>query len=120
MQSAIAFLTPWLWVNVLKDYQRERLVLFLDPSKDPLGGGYHLLQSTVGIGSGGFLGTGLLQGKLTKLRFIPEQHTDFIFSALGEEMGFLGTMLVIAGFCCYWFVWYLSLKMQELISNLFL
>ena len=72
MQSAIAWLTPWLWLNGLKDYQRDRLVLFLDPSQDPLGGGYHLLQSTVGIGSGGLLGAGLLQGQLTKLRFIPE------------------------------------------------
>ncbi len=98
LQSFIAWITPWLWLNGLKDYQRDRLVLFLDPSKDPLGGGYHLLQSTVGIGSGGLLGTGLLQGQLTKLRFIPEQHTDFIFSALGEETGFLGTMLVIIGF----------------------
>ena len=97
-QSLIAILTPWLWKNALQDYQRERLVLFLDPSKDPLGGGYHLLQSKVGIGSGGLWGTGLLQGELTKLRFIPEQHTDFIFSALGEEMGFLGTMFVITGF----------------------
>ncbi|HJN35326.1 MAG TPA: FtsW/RodA/SpoVE family cell cycle protein, partial [Prochlorococcaceae cyanobacterium Fu_MAG_50] len=62
------------------------------------GGGYHLLQSTVGIGSGGLFGTGVLQGQLTKLRFIPEQHTDFIFSALGEEMGFLGCLLVVTGF----------------------
>ena len=52
---------PWLWMHGLKDYQRDRLVLFLDPSQDPLGGGYHLLQSTVGIGSGGILGTGLLK-----------------------------------------------------------
>ena len=73
-------------------------MLFLDPTKDPLGGGYHLLQSTVGIGSGGLFGTGLLQGQLTKLRFIPEQHTDFIFSALGEETGFIGTILVVTGF----------------------
>ena len=73
-------------------------MLFLDPSQDPLGGGYHLLQSTVGIGSGGVLGTGLLQGQLTKLRFIPEQHTDFIFSALGEETGFVGCLLVVLGF----------------------
>ena len=99
VQSFIALTTPWLWLNGLKDYQRDRLVLFLDPSKYPLGGGYHLIQSTVGIGSGGFLGTGLLQGELTKLRFIPEQHTDFIFSALGEETGFLGTILVV--FCFF-------------------
>ena len=98
VQSAAAMVTPWLWNNGLQDYQRDRLVLFLDPTKDPLGGGYHLLQSTVGIGSGGLFGTGLMQGQLTKLRFIPEQHTDFIFSALGEEMGFVGTILVVVGF----------------------
>ena len=98
IHSLMAVVTPWLWINGLKDYQRDRLVLFLDPSQDPLGGGYHLLQSSVGIGSGGLFGTGLLQGQLTKLRFIPEQHTDFIFSALGEETGFIGTLLVVAGF----------------------
>ncbi len=96
--SAIAFLTPWLWTHGLKDYQRDRLTLFLDPSQDPMGGGYHLIQSTIGIGSGGIFGTGLLQGQLTRLRFIPEQHTDFIFSALGEEMGFLGTIFVVLAF----------------------
>ncbi len=98
IHGAMAAVTPWLWMHGLKDYQRDRLVLFLDPSQDPLGGGYHLLQSTVGIGSGGVLGTGLLQGQLTKLRFIPEQHTDFIFSALGEETGFIGCLLVVLGF----------------------
>ena len=98
VQSAAALVTPWLWMHGLQDYQRDRLVLFLDPAKDPLGVGYHLLQSTVGIGSGGLFGMGLLQGQLTKLRFIPEQHTDFIFSALGEETGFLGTILVVIGF----------------------
>ena len=98
IHSLMAVVTPWLWINGLKDYQRDRLVLFLDPSQDPLGGGYHLLQSSVGIGSGELFGTGLLQGQLTKLRFIPEQHTDFIFSALGEETGFIGTLLVVAGF----------------------
>jgi len=93
--SFIAKITPWFWENVLKDYQRDRLIIFLDPSKDPLGGGYHMLQSKIGIGSGGWIGSGLMQGQLTKLKFIPEQHTDFIFSALGEETGFLGTLLVI-------------------------
>ena len=98
IQISTLIVSPILWGVVLQDYQRDRLLLFLDPSKDPLGGGYHLLQSTVGIGSGGLFGTGLLQGQLTKLRFIPEQHTDFIFSALGEETGFLGCLLVIVGF----------------------
>jgi len=93
-----AIATPWLWNNFLQPHQRARLTLFLDPNQDPMGGGYHLLQSMVGIGSGGVFGTGLLQGHLTLLRFIPEQHTDFIFSALGEETGFIGSMLVVVGF----------------------
>ena len=98
VQVLFAVITPLLWMHGLKEYQRDRLVLFLDPSKDPLGGGYHLLQSKVGIGSGGLWGTGLMHGLLTKLRFIPEQHTDFIFSAVGEEMGFLGSALMVAAY----------------------
>ena len=91
----VARLTPILWQFGLKEYQKDRLILFLDPGRDPLGGGYHLLQSKIAIGSGGFLGTGLLKGKLTSLQFIPEQHTDFIFSALGEELGFFGCIFVL-------------------------
>ena len=91
----MAKLTPILWQYGLKEYQKDRLVLFLDPNRDPLGGGYHLLQSKIAIGSGGLLGSGLFRGKLTNLQFIPEQHTDFIFSALGEELGVLGSILVL-------------------------
>ena len=91
----VAKLTPILWQFGLKEYQKDRLVLFLDPNRDPLGGGYHLLQSKIAIGSGGFFGAGLFQGKLTNLQFIPEQHTDFIFSALGEELGFFGCTTVL-------------------------
>jgi len=98
VEGLFALITPYLWMHGLKDYQRERLVLFLDPSQDPLGGGYHLMQSQIGIGSGGWFGTGLLQGHLTKLRFIPEQHTDFIFSAMGEETGFIGSVLVVVAY----------------------
>jgi len=95
IHSLLAKISPWFWETVLRDYQRDRLILFLNPNRDPLGGGYHMLQSKIGIGSGGLLGSGLMQGQLTKLKFIPEQHTDFIFSALGEETGFLGTLLVL-------------------------
>jgi len=95
---SVAKLTPILWRYGLKEYQKDRLVLFLDPNRDPLGGGYHLIQSQIAIGSGGFFGTGLLQGKLTNLQFIPEQHTDFIFSALGEELGFVGCLMVLFSF----------------------
>jgi rod shape determining protein RodA len=98
VQGLFAVGTPWLWEHGLRPHQRARLTLFLDPAQDPLGGGYHLLQSKVGIGSGQLWGTGLMNGSLTKLRFIPEQHTDFIFSALGEETGFIGSMLVVVGF----------------------
>ena len=98
INGIFAWITPLLWMHGLKDYQRDRLILFLDPTKDPLGGGYHLLQSTVGIGSGQIFGTGLMQGQLTKLQFIPEQHTDFIFSALGEETGFIGCIVVLVAY----------------------
>jgi len=91
----VAKLTPILWQYGLKEYQKDRLVSFLDPDRDPLGGGYHLMQSQIAIGSGGLFGTGLLKGKLTNLQFIPEQHTDFIFSALGEELGFVGCIIVL-------------------------
>ena len=98
VDSLFAAGTTWLWANVLLPHQRARLTIFLDPSQDPLGSGYHLLQSTVGIGSGGLFGMGPMHGSLTKLRFIPEQHTDFIFSAVGEELGFIGSALVVVGF----------------------
>jgi rod shape determining protein RodA len=98
VQGLFAVATPWLWQHGLRPHQRERLTMFLDPSQDPLGGGYHLIQSQIGIGSGGWWGSGLLQGQLTKLRFIPEQHTDFIFSALGEEMGFIGSALLVGAY----------------------
>jgi len=99
----VAKLTPILWQFGLKDYQKDRLILFLDPGRDPLGGGYHLLQSKIAIGSGGLLGSGLLRGKLTYLQFIPEQHTDFIFSALGEELGFFGCIFIL--FLFFLLIW---------------
>lgn len=81
--------------GLLHNYQKLRLVLFLDPHLDPLGGGYHLIQSRIAVGSGELWGRGLHQGTQTQLNFIPEQHTDFIFSAIGEELGFVGSMLVL-------------------------
>ncbi|MEB3209896.1 MAG: rod shape-determining protein RodA [Leptolyngbyaceae bacterium] len=87
--------------GVLKDYQKDRLILFLDPTKDPLGGGYHLIQSRIAIGAGEFWGRGLHHGTQTQLNFIPEQHTDFIFSAIGEELGFFGAIVVIT---IYWLI----------------
>jgi rod shape determining protein RodA len=83
-----------LW-DLLKPYQKDRIVLFLDPSRDPLGGGYHLIQSRIAIGAGELWGRGLGQGTQTQGGFIPEQHTDFIFSAVGEEWGFVGAIAVL-------------------------
>ena len=79
----------------LKDYQRDRILNFLSPERDPLGTGYHVVQSKIAIGSGGLLGKGFQQGTQSQLRFIPEQHTDFIFSVLAEEFGFVGVLLVL-------------------------
>lgn len=87
--------------GLLHDYQKDRLVLFLDPDKDPLGGGYHLIQSRIAIGAGELWGQGLREGTQTQLNFIPEQHTDFIFSAIGEEWGFVGSMAVLV---VYWLI----------------
>ena len=84
--------------NLLKDYQKDRIILFLDPDRDPLGGGYHLIQSRIAVGAGGLWGQGLHQGTQTQLNFIPEQHTDFIFSAAAEEFGFIGCMLLLLAF----------------------
>lgn len=87
-------LGQFLW-HILKDYQKDRLIVFLDPDKYPLGAGYHLIQSRIAIGAGELWGQGLNQGTQTQLNFIPEQHTDFIFSAVGEELGFVGSMCLI-------------------------
>jgi rod shape determining protein RodA len=90
-------LGPVLW-HALKDYQKARLIVFLDPENDPLGAGYHLIQSRIAIASGEMWGQGLNQGTQTQLNFIPEQHTDFIFSAIGEELGFFGSMCLVMTF----------------------
>ncbi|NIP58603.1 MAG: FtsW/RodA/SpoVE family cell cycle protein, partial [Gemmatimonadetes bacterium] len=79
-----------LWRS-LAEYQRNRLLVFLDPEVDPRGAGWHLIQSKVAIGSGGLTGKGFTLGTQKRLDFLPEQHTDFIFSVVGEELGFVGT-----------------------------
>ncbi|MFV0512996.1 MAG: rod shape-determining protein RodA [Jhaorihella sp.] len=79
--------TDW---QLLKDYQFRRIDTFLDPSTDPLGAGYHITQSTIALGSGGWAGRGFMQGTQTRLNFLPEKHTDFIFTTLAEEFGFVG------------------------------
>lgn len=83
------------WVWLLADYQKNRLATFLDPARDPRGGGYNVLQSIVALGSGGAFGRGLGHGPQSQLKFLPERHTDFILASLGEELGFVGVLLVV-------------------------
>jgi len=89
------------WNVVLRDYQKQRLTTLLAPQKDPLGAGYHTLQSKIAIGSGGFLGKGYKKGSQSQLRFLPARHTDFIFSVIGEEVGFLGVSGVFLLYCLF-------------------
>lgn len=86
---------PVAW-SQLHDYQRQRVFTFLDPEADPLGAGYHIIQSKIAIGSGGFWGRGYLQGSQAQLSFLPEKHTDFAFTMLAEETGFVGALAVLA------------------------
>ena len=91
---------PLAWTLVLKDYQRERLLTLLNPQPDLLGAGYHSWQSKIAIGSGGLWGKGLLAGTQSRLSFLPERHTDFIFAVLAEEVGFVGVVLLLCLFVC--------------------
>ena len=93
----IGFIRPVLW-SFLQPYQQRRLTIFLNPESDPLGAGYHIIQSLLAIGNGGFLGYGWQHGRLTKGNYVPAQHTDFVFSICGEEFGFIGSVFVLSMF----------------------
>lgn len=86
------------WFGALKPYQKERLITFVNPQKDPLGASYNLIQSRIAIGSGGFFGTGLGKGSQARLDFLPEKQSDFIFAAFAEEWGFVGVIILIGLF----------------------
>ena len=86
---------------VMRDYQRQRVLTFLDPESDPLGSGWNIIQSKIAVGSGGLFGKGWLNGTQSRLEFIPERHTDFILAVLSEEFGLLGVLLM---FCLYLFI----------------
>lgn len=107
---------PFIWYG-LHSYQQNRILTFLDPHKDPLGSGYHIIQSQISIGSGGLTGKGWGLGSQTKLNFLPENHTDFIFSGIAESFGFIGSALIILlllGLCIY------GLKISRHQKNRFL
>ena len=109
---------PILW-NYIKPYQKKRIISFLDPESDPLGQGYQLIQSKIALGSGGFMGKGFLQGTQSYLEYLPEKQTDFIFTLIGEEFGFLGTIFIIILFLilisiCY----YISIKSSHVFGKI--
>lgn len=104
-----------LW-NSLEPYQKNRLLVFLDPTIDPRGSGYHVIQSRVAIGSGGITGQGYTYGSQKRLAFLPEQHTDFIYAVIGEELGFIGAGLVIA---LYGVILWRLAKMAERLTDPF-
>ena len=96
---------PIAW-TMLHDYQRERVLTFLEPERDPLGTGYHIVQSKIALGSGGTFGKGFMEGSQAQLSFLPEKHTDFIFTMMAEEFGFFGSMFLLGLyaailFCCF-------------------
>jgi rod shape determining protein RodA len=92
--ALLAVAAPVAW-HFLHDYQRQRVITFLDPTQDPLGAGYHIIQSTIAIGSGGVFGKGWTNGSQAQLEFLPERSTDFVFAVIGEELGLLGQALLI-------------------------
>lgn len=106
---------PLVWDH-LHDYQRRRVEIFLNPEKDPLGAGYHITQSKIALGSGGVAGKGFMQGTQSQLDFVPEKHTDFIFTLLGEEWGFAGLLVVLS---LYMLMLILMFSMAWRCENLF-
>lgn len=98
---------------ILHDYQRERILTFLDPSRDPLGTSYNAIQAVIAVGSGMLLGKGLGEGTQSYLRFLPENHTDFIFASLSEQLGFIGSLIIIIAFIFVLYRLYLSFKSSD-------
>lgn len=115
---AVGIAVPFIW-GILKPYQQSRIIAFLNPGADPHGAGYHSLQSKIALGSGGLFGKGFLKGTQTQLQFIPEQHSDFIFSVIGEEFGFIGTGIVLALFGTFiWRAYMIAASSADLFGNL--
>ncbi len=107
---------PFFFIGLVSDYQRERIAIWLDPAKDPLGAGFQSLQAEIGIGSGGLLGKGLTQGSQTQLGYLRTETTDYVFSVLGEEMGFIGALVL---FGLFMLLLWRALRVAELSRDLF-
>lgn len=113
--GAGAAFMPIFW-HFLKDYQKMRLTVFINPNVDPLGSGYHIIQSKIAIGSGMLFGKGLFAGTQSQLNFLPENHTDFIFAVIGEELGFVGAVLILM---LYFIVLYRGIKIAGVARDNF-
>jgi len=118
--AGAAMASAWIgWHYFLHDYQRNRVLTFIDPTTDPLGAGYHIIQSQIAIGSGGLFGKGWMNGSQSQLEYLPERHTDFIFAVIGEEFGLLGLVILLS---LYLFVvaraLYLASQTQDTFSRL--
>ena len=113
--ALIGGMAPLIWAH-LHGYQKKRVLTFLDPDRDPLGSGYHILQSKIALGSGGLNGKGFMAGTQSQLNFLPEKHTDFIFTMFAEEMGFAGSAMLLAA---YAFLMFLLLSMAFAVRNQF-
>ncbi len=111
----VVFIVPIGWFS-LHDYQKQRIITFLTPNSDPLGRGYNLIQSTIAVGSGQFFGRGLGRGTQSRLQFLPEFRTDFIFASIAEEMGFVGSLLILS---IYFFLLSYCLKVSEKAYDFF-
>ncbi len=111
---------PIAW-GILEPYQQKRLTIFMDPQSDPLGAGYNILQSLLAVGSGGLFGQGYRMGRLTQGQFVPEQHTDFVFSSVAEEWGFIGTAVLISVFALICFrIFFITKDVEDSFSRLML
>jgi rod shape determining protein RodA len=109
---------PHIWER-LHGYQKERVLTFIDPERDPLGSGYHILQSKIAVGSGGLMGKGFMQGTQAQLNFLPEKHTDFIFTMFAEEMGFVGAVSLLALYLLVLlFIAYMALRCRSTFARL--
>jgi rod shape determining protein RodA len=107
----LCIIMPVFWRG-LKDYQQDRILTFLDPIRDPLGAGYQIIQAKIAVGSGGTLGKGWLEGTQKNMNFLPEHHTDFIFSIVGEEFGFIGSVILLLFFVILF--WRLTVAIKEI------
>ena len=111
--------SSFIW-NKLHDYQRQRVLTFLHPMNDPQGRSYNLIQAVIAVGSGMFFGKGIGEGTQSQLKFLPENHTDFIFASLAEKLGFLGTVIVLLAFIALlWRIYRIIMNVQDPFGKLF-